>query len=263
MLATPVFDHVDALARALAAHLLARIQEADAAKRRFLLGCPGGRSPKPVYEAMARQLAERPADLSHLVIVMMDDYVRETSAGFDHVDGDAHYSCRRFAREELVGVLNQGLPAAARVEPDHVWFPDPADPERYETRIEDAGGIDVFLLASGASDGHIAFNPPGSPRLSRTRLITLAEATRRDNMATFPAFRSIDEVPRHGVSVGIDTIARLSRSAVMILWGEGKQQAFRRIASASRYEADWPATIVTECRDARVVADRAATGASS
>lgn len=263
MLSTTIFDHVDALARALAADLLARIREAGAANRRFLLGCPGGRSPMPVYEAMGRQLAEHPADLSHLVIVMMDDYVRQTATGFDHVDDRAHYSCRRFAREDLVGVLNRGLPPAARIGPGHAWFPDPADPERYETRLEEAGGIDVFLLASGSSDGHVAFNPPGSPRLSRTRIITLAEATRRDNMATFPAFRTIDEVPRHGVSVGIDTIARLSRSAVMILWGEGKQQAFRRITSAPHYEADWPATIVAECQDARIVADHAAAGAAS
>ena len=50
----------------------------------------------------------------------------------------------------------------------------------------------------------------------------LAEETRRDNMQTFPDFRSLDDVPRFGVTVGIDTIARHSRQAVMIVWGEGQ-----------------------------------------
>ena len=40
----------------------------------------------------------------------------------------------------------------------------PADPEGYEQRLADAGGIDLFLLASGAGDGHVAFNPPGADR---------------------------------------------------------------------------------------------------
>ncbi len=262
MISTTIFDTVDNLAHSLATDLLSRMAKAGAEGRRFLLGCPGGRSPRPVYDAMGRDLAERPANLSHLVIVMMDDYVRQVATGFAPVDEHAHYSCQRFARDELVGVLNQGLPPAARVRPYHVWFPNPGDSEEYEARLEDAGGIDCFLLASGSSDGHVAFNPPGSSRLSRTRIITLAETTRRDNMGTFPAFQSIDEVPRHGVSVGIDTIARLSRSAAMILWGEGKRQAFGRIASAARYEADWPATILAECRDARLFADRVAATAS-
>ena len=253
-----VFDSVHALARSLSHDIRAGIAAARAEQRSFVLGCPGGRSPKPVYDELGRRLALRPVNLSHVHLVMMDDYVRETAKGFAHVDDRAHFSCRRFAREEIVEVINRGLPDDARLAPGRVWFPDPADPESYERRIEDLGGIDVFLLASGASDGHVAFNPPGSPRDCRTRVIRLADSTRRDNLATFPAFASLDEVPRFGVTVGVDTIARHSRAAVMILWGVGKRVAFARISSARGYEPDWPATIVTECRQARIVADAAA-----
>ena len=184
-------DTPEALGKAVAHDLATRI----AAKTGpFLLGCPGGRSPRPVYAALA---AHR-LDLSRLVIVMMDDYLIETQDGFDHVDANAHYSCRRFARDEIQSVLNADLPPARRIPDTSIWFPDPRFPADYDRRISDAGGIDFFLLASGASDGHVAFNPQGSPADSITRIVTLAEQTRRDNLATFPDFASLDEVPRHG-----------------------------------------------------------------
>src|SRR5215469_17575484 len=50
------------------------------------------------------------------------------------------------------------------IAPDRIWFPDPKSPSDYDGRIENAGGIDFFILASGASDGHVAFNPQGSAR---------------------------------------------------------------------------------------------------
>ena len=54
----------------------------------------------------------------------------------------------------------------------------------YEQRIEECGGIDVQILGIG-SDGHIAFNEPGSSLTSRTRLKTLARSTIEDNARFF------------------------------------------------------------------------------
>ena len=60
------------------------------------------------------------ADLGHLVIAMMDDYVVPAGdGGFEHCPADAHYSCRRFAREEITGPLNEA--AAVGVPDEHVW----------------------------------------------------------------------------------------------------------------------------------------------
>lgn len=253
-----VFDDAEALGDVFAARLLGMIAEAASAGQGFLLGCPGGRSPRPAYQAMGRLLAEKPQDISHVTIVMMDDYLVETAAGLDHVPVDSHFSCRRFAYEEIVGVLNAGLPENYRIPVRQIWFPDPKDPAAYDARIEVAGGIDLFILASGASDGHVAFNPRGSGRWSRTRVVPLADETRRDNMKTFPDFRSLDEVPGFGVTVGIDTIARLSKAAVMIVWGDGKRLAYDRLIAAPDYDPDWPASVVAACRSGEILADRAA-----
>jgi glucosamine-6-phosphate deaminase len=100
----------------------------------------------------------------------------------------------------------------------------------------------------------VAFNPPGSPRASRTRIIALADETRRDNLLTFPAFGTLSAVPRHGISIGIDTIAS-AREAVMIVWGTGKRLTLTRMLRAERYEPEWPATVIHECAVREILAD--------
>jgi glucosamine-6-phosphate deaminase len=216
--------------------------------RDFLLGCPTGRTPSPVFKSLATRLSG--IDGSTLVVVLMDEYLNETAAGYAAVDPGEPYSCVGYAKENIIGPI-----AAATGQEPQLWFPEPGDPEAYDRKIAAAGGIDVFLLASGASDGHIAFNPPGSPRDSLTRVIELPDSTRRDNMATFPVFEHLEDVPRHGVSVGVSTIVDQTRLALLMLTGADKRVAFERINAASDYDPAWPATAVAACRKYQVFAD--------
>ena len=96
----------------------------------------------------------------------------------------------------------------------------PTAGERYEALIEAAGGIDVQLLGIG-SDGHLAFNEPGSSLASRTRIKTLTAQTRKDN-ARF--FGSAEEVPTHVLTQGLGTILR-ARHLLLIATGDGKADA--------------------------------------
>jgi glucosamine-6-phosphate deaminase len=219
------FADADELGRALARDIVELRPE--------LLGCPGGRSLITTYRA----LAESKADLSGTTIVMMDEYVPVPPP-------TAHYSCRGFALREIAGPL--GIPD------ERVWLPDPDDPGEYEQRIGAAGGIDVFLLASGASDCHVAFLPPGSPLDGMTSVVRLAESTRRDNLATFPEFASLDDVPTQGVSVGLGTIAG-ARRLRLVLHGPDKRTAAERILARDHFDPSWPATIVHEHPDAQIL----------
>lgn len=250
-----IFDTPEAMGEKLAAELLPKIQ---AAAKLFILGCPGGRTPKTTYQALSRLAAERGADLSKLVIAMMDDYVFPSGGGYVHCPEDAHYSCRRFGYEEIWKVVNGNLPAARQVPRSQVWFPDPTDPEEYDLKMKEVGGIDFFILASGSSDGHVAFNPPGSALESGTRIIPLAETTRRDNLGTFPDFKDLSEVPAHGVSVGLGTIHRLSTEAVLLIHGAHKQEAVRRLKDLGDFSPEWPASVIFRCRHARLLIDKAA-----
>lgn len=254
--ATPsrVFDSPDAIGKHLAEQLLAELDEARKADRHFLLGCPTGRTPRPIYAAVAKTIAETKQDISHLILVMMDEYVVKTPSGFEYASPDAPWSCHKFVQVEIAERWNHDLPRGRRLQNKSVWFPDPKAPADYDERIAEAGGVDFFILASGASDGHVAFNPPGSPREGRTRIIELPESTRRDNLKTFPAFGSLSAVPTHGISVGIATIASANQ-AVMVLWGKGKAESFARITATNGYDPAWPATVIHECSGAEILSD--------
>jgi len=255
-MSTPtVFPDADSLGLALAGEIVTGIEEARTAGRRYLLGCPGGRSPRTTYAALAHLVAERGMDLSHLVIVMMDDYVEREGDTFRRVDPALHCSVEGFALREIVGPLERAARPAGGIPLEHLWLPDPLDPSAYDRRLAEAGGVDLFILASGDSDGHIAFNPPGSARDSRTRIIELADSTRQDNLGTFPEFGSLDAVPRYGISVGVATIVDVSHRAVLVAPGPSKVEAVRRIAAASDYNPQWPATLLASCRDHSLYAD--------
>jgi glucosamine-6-phosphate deaminase len=222
-----VFADADELGRVLAGEIVDAYERTDGP---FLLGCPGGRSPRTTYRALAGH------DFERLVVVMMDEYVAAPP--------DAHYSCTRFAREEIAEPL--GIP------PERVWLPGAEDPGAYDAQIADAGGIDLFLLASGASDGHVAFLPPGSPREGGTSVVEIAETTRRDNLVTFPDFGGLDEVPTHGVSVGLGTIA-MARALRLVLHGADKRNATRRLLALDGFDPSWPASIVHDHPDAQIL----------
>lgn len=249
----------DALGDAVASSILDEIDRANDSRSRFLLGAPTGRTPRPILAALAKQLAARPRDLSRVTLVMMDEYLVPPPFGgkLAWASRDSDFACHAYVWSEYLPALNTSLPRAAQLGNESVWFPDPDDPAEYERRIADAGGIDFFVLASGASDGHVAFNQPGSPRDSRTRVVPLSEPTRRDNLATHPAFGSLENVPKFGVTVGIGTIAS-ARTAAMVVWGAGKRETFRRLAAATRYDPQWPATVIHEVPDGRIIADEEA-----
>ena len=231
-----VFQTPESLGKDLAERIVQRVKRG---RRPYLFGCPTGRTPKPIYDALAD------ADLRDVILVMMDEYLVPGTNGLTWASEREAWSCHGFVRQNI------------RFAVGDVWFPDPAKPDAYDKSIADAGGIDLFLLASGASDGHVAFNSTGSPRDSHTRVVPLSEATRRDNLATFPTFGALENVPKHGVTVGIDTIAR-AREAIMVVWGASKRLTLQRMLGAERYDASWPATVIHECPVREIVADAAA-----
>ncbi|TXK18905.1 6-phosphogluconolactonase [Homoserinibacter sp. GY 40078] len=259
MASTPpiVLPDREAVGRAVAERIADGIEHAITEGRRYLLGCPTGRTPDPVYTELERLVRERGLDLSGVAIVLMDEYVVPDGDGLALVDADLPHSCVGYAERRILGPLTAAAEAGGHRGPQ-LWHADPADPAAYDERIREAGGVDLFILAAGSGDGHLAFNPPGSARDSITRIVDLAEQTRRDNLLTFPSFDSLDDVPHQGISVGIATIIELSSEVVMILTGDEKRRSFARILAADAYEPDWPATAYAEAAHGTLIADTAA-----
>ena len=233
----------------VARQILDRLAAAD----RYVVGFPAGRSATPVAAALTRLAHQRGVRVDGLQVVMMDEYVTGQAGQWTLLSPDTPHSCVGWARRNLLGPLRDlGLGSSS------LLAPDPNEPESLERDVLALGGIDLFLLASGQGDGHVALNGPGTPRNARTRIVTLAESTRRDNVSTFPNLQSLADVPTYGVTIGTAELAELSDSVVMLLWGSNKAHAFDRIRRSDSYDSLWPATIVHDCRNAFIYADEQA-----
>ena len=117
----------------------------------------------------------------------------------------------------------------------------------YEALIEAVGGIDIQLLGIGVN-GHIGFNEPGTPFTLETNVIELAPSTREANKIYFS---SIDEVPTHAITMGIQTIMK-AKKVVLLLSGESKQEALDRLRSGDITE-DFPASALHYHPDVTVI----------
>jgi len=179
-------------------------------KPNAVLGFATGSSPVGLYQELARLHHKEGLDFSKVTTFNLDEYVG--------LAGDHPQSYRRFMNEKLFNHLN--VPVQNTHVPSGTATNPKAFCEWYEKRIRDAGGIDLQVLGIG-SDGHVAFNEPGSSLGSRTRMVTLTEQTIDDN-ARF--FKKKADVPRHAISMGVGTILE-ARKLLMVVNGKNKAPA--------------------------------------
>ena len=202
------FEDEAALSAALATRVLAAIVATPA----IVLGLPTGRTPLGLYRELRDRSRGDRIPWSQVRTFNLDEYV-----GL----GPAHpQSYRYFMQQNLFDHINV-VPANTHV-PDGRALDFEAHCRQYEQLIKEAGSIDLQILGVG-TDGHIAFNEPGSSLGSRTRLKTLASETIRDN-ARF--FGGEDKVPRLAVTMGVGTILA-SRRCLFLAFGPRKAIAVR------------------------------------
>lgn len=127
--------------------------------------------------------------------------------------------------------------------PGAVHGPDPAAVDvvaecaRYEKAVRDAE-VGLQLLGIG-SNGHVAFNEPGSPLDSLTRVVALSDQTRADNARFFPAGRP---VPVQAITQGVATIGAAGE-LVLLACGQHKAEAVAR-AVEGPVTSDVPASAI-------------------
>jgi glucosamine-6-phosphate deaminase len=177
-----------------------------------VLGLATGSTPLGLYRELIRLHQEEGLDFSQVTTFNLDEYVGLAPA---HPQ-----SYRYFMQQNLFDQLN--IQASRTHVPDGRALDFELHCRQYEQKVKDAGGIDLQVLGLG-SDGHIAFNEPGSSLGSRTRLKTLASETVRDN-ARF--FGGEDKVPRLAVTMGVGTILE-SRRCLLLAFGAHKAIAVR------------------------------------
>jgi glucosamine-6-phosphate deaminase len=118
--------------------------------------------------------------------------------------------------ESYQNYMRKNLFDRTNIYPNSYNFPD-RNTQSYEDKIREKGGIDLCILGIG-TNGHIAFNEPGSSFESRTRVVDLSEQTIQDNSRFFD---SIDDVPARAITMGLGTIMESKRILVM---AQGKKK---------------------------------------
>ena len=173
-----------------AAHEVAQLLNT---KPNAVLGLATGSTPVGMYQELVRMHKQEGLDFSQVTTFNLDEYVGLSPTH----DQSYHY----FMNENLFKHINippQNIHIPSGTTRNHLAFC-----EWYERRIKECGGIDLQVLGIG-SDGHIAFNEPGSSLGSRTRIKTLAKHTIDDNARSF--FKHREDVPIYAITMGVGTI---------------------------------------------------------
>jgi glucosamine-6-phosphate deaminase len=221
-------------------------------------------------DAIAALLGRKPAAVLGLAtgsspIAIYDELVARCGAGLI-----SFRQARGFTLDEYVGlpadhpqryrnVIDTAFASRVDFAPGAVEGPDglaadiPAACAAYENAIRKAGGVDLQILGIG-TDGHIAFNEPGSSLASRTRIKTLTRQTRIDNARFFGD--DIDSVPTHCLTQGLATIME-GRHLILVATGRRKAEAVHHLVEGP-VTAMWPASILQHHPHVTVLLDDAA-----
>jgi glucosamine-6-phosphate deaminase len=177
-----------------------------------VLGLATGGTVLDMYAELTRMHRDEGLDFSRVVSFNLDEYVGLSPT---HSQSYRYFMQRNFFDQVNIDVRNTHVPDGRALDFE-------AHCEQYEKLIKEEGGIDLQVLGIG-TDGHIAFNEPGSSLGSRTRLKTLAPETIADN-ARF--FTGAEEVPRLAITMGVGTILE-SRRCLLLATGPAKAKAIR------------------------------------
>jgi glucosamine-6-phosphate deaminase len=204
-----------------------------------------GSTPQPLYAVLRERFLGGTLSLTTCRTFNLDEYWP--------CRADSPISFRHFMDQELFAHCD--LPAGSIGFLDGTVTEDAiqAHCQSYEQAIEDAGGIDLCLLGIGVN-GHIAFNEPGAPADSRTRLVHLAESTRKR-----PGFPQGESAPTAGITVGIQTIMQ-SKKIIVMAFGKDKAEPVRR-ALEEQVSLDTPASLLHKHPAVTWVLDEAAASA--
>lgn len=208
-----------------------------------VLGLATGSSPLAVYDELVRRHTEDGLSFARARAFMLDEYVGLPS---EHPE-----RYRNVIETEIAGRVDFA-PGAVQG-PDGLADDLAGACAAYEQAITDAGGVDLQLLGIG-TDGHVAFNEPGSSFASRTRIKTLTRQTRVDNARFFDG--DVDAVPQHCLTQGLGTIMA-ARHLVLLASGRGKAEAVHQLVEGP-VSALWPATILQHHPHVTVLVDEAA-----
>lgn len=207
-----------------------------------ILGLATGSTPVGLYKNMIKDHEETGRSYKDILTFNLDEYVG--------LPRDHEQTYWTFMHENLFNYLDC---------PDcniHVPSGVGDDPEKNAREYEEELAkhtVSIQVLGIG-SDGHIAFNEPGTPFDSVTHVAELTEQTISDNARFFEGDNS--QVPTKAVTMGLASIMR-AKKIILIATGANKADAVYGMLKGEK-TIDCPASILQDHADVTVIMDEAA-----
>ncbi len=236
-----IHENYQALSKWAAYYIAGKINRAKPTPEKpFVLGLPTGSSPLGTYQELIQLYKQGKVSFENVITFNMDEYVGLPE---DHPESYHYFMWHNFfshidIKKENVHILNGNAEDLEK---------ECAD---YEKKIQEVGGIDLFLGGMGP-DGHIAFNEPGSSLTSRTRIKTLTYDTRVANSRFFG--NDVNKVPKTALTVGVGTVMD-SREVVILVSGYSKARALQKVVEDGVNHM-WTVSMLQLHRKAMIVCD--------
>ena len=183
------------------------------------IALPTGSTPIGMYEALVKKFD---LEWTYVKTFNLDEYI---------MNPDHEQSYHSYMKNNFYGKID--------IMPSQCNFPD-RNTKAYEEKMRDMGGIDLCILGLG-TNGHIAFNEPGSDFKSRTRVVDLTEQTIVDNSRFFD---DVGDVPTQAITMGLGTIMD-SKRIILMVSGEHKLNILN-VAMNAAQTIDIPASVLQE-----------------
>lgn len=197
-----VVPDYDAMSRA-AADIVAETVKANPGAA---FAVPTGSTPVGMFEALVDKVERGDLSFDRTQLFCLDEYVGVTADDPNSLTGWLYGNFLTASRIPEANIHT--LPATA---PNLA-----AAAASYEADIAAAGGLELAVLGLGGN-GHIAYNEPGSPGDSRTRVLSLTPESINQARGYFEG----QSVPTQAITVGIGTLLE-ARRIVLIVSGASK-----------------------------------------
>lgn len=207
-----------------------------------VLGLATGSTPLGLYNRMVLDHEENKTSYVNIKTFNLDEYV---GLPITHPESYYAFMYRNLFRHLDINEENVHIPSGLGDDLESQCL-------AYDKMIEE-NPVDIQVLGIG-SDGHIAFNEPGTPFDSITHITDLAESTIKDNCRFFE--NDMSKVPTQAVTQGIATIMR-AKNIILIATGENKAQAVKDMLEGEINE-NCPASILQKHDHVTVIIDEAA-----
>jgi glucosamine-6-phosphate isomerase len=178
-----------------------------------VLGLATGSTPLKLYSRMIDDHKQNGTSYKDIKTFNLDEYV-----GLPTTHPESYYA---FMHKNLFDHID--IPEENTHVPSGLGEDLDVQAKEYEAMI-DQNPVDIQLLGIG-SDGHIAFNEPGTAFDSITHVTDLAESTIKDNCRFFD--NDMSKVPTKAVTQGIGTIMK-AKNVLLIALGTNKAKSCKR-----------------------------------